>query len=399
MALQYPNMPSFTSGGMQIGQTGRSYSTQVPVSRPNTAPGSTYANPNPFYSDPVNRYFEDQVKRRNDQINSGDPKYLDETYNLLKGNLFGKGGSSGGGSGGGGGNFGDGGIGRLTNYTDNRPMNEASQQLGGYISGRTADAASSYLNDYMGGRENFVQEFRDYANPRIAQLNEDPFDDTIMAAQRTNAFDSLERDRTAALEAQKERAASRGIGASSGVLSSRMDAVDRDFNTQRGQLQNQMVRDRFSLIQQNRQQADQLASTLGQFAQAGVGMTDAIRTAGAQLKLNEQQATDLLMKDKANLTFSERQARDQLEQTLGQLATQIRGQDTQLAGQRAMAGATSSAARYGAMGALANFGINRAQLADQRGQMGVENAALFPGLAQQDLSGLYNMFQNQGIRF
>jgi hypothetical protein len=397
MAGSYtPYMPNFNSGN--TGVVGpRNYSTNVPVSQPNTAPGSTYGNPNPFYSDPVNRYFEDQVKRSVDQVNAGTPKYLDETYDLLRKNLFGKGGGSGGGSGGGGGDFGDGGVGRFTGYIDGRPMNEASKGLGTYIAGRTPNAASQGLEGYMGGRENFVQEYRNYANPRIAQLNEDPFDDTIMAAQRTHAFDSLERDRSAALDAEKERSAARGILPSSGATGDRY--INEQFNTQRGQLQNQMVRDRFSLVQENRKQADSLAQTLGGFAQAGVSMTDAIKSAAASLKFSEQQATDLLMKDKASLTFSERQARDQLEAQLGQLSTQIRGQDTQLAGQRAMAGATSSAARYGAMGALANFGINRAELEQRNRQQGVDFAGLFPGLVQGDLSGLQNLLGGAGSRY
>lgn len=393
-------MPRINFDGMNIGGGSRSYSTQVPISTPNTAPGSTYANPNPFYSDPVNRYFEDQVKRSVDTVNRGEPGYLGETYDFLKKNIFGAGGGSrSGGGGGGGGNFGDGGIGRFTGYIDSRPGTEASNMFGGYIAGRDADAASSALNSYMSGRDDFAGEFRGYANDRIAQLNEDPFDDTIMGAQRVAAFDALERDRNAMLERAKEEGAAMGLGKSSGVLQKRMGDVHSDFNTQRGQLQNQMVRDRFALIQDNRRQADNLAGMRADFAKAGVGMSDAIRTAAANLQLSELQATDLLQRDNATLTFQERQAKDALEGQLAGLRTQIRGQDTQLAGQRAMAGATSSAARYGAMGSLANFALNRAQLGQDRLQQGVNFAGLFPGLVQGDMGNLQQLFNSLGIRF
>ncbi len=231
--------------------------------------------------------------------------------------------------------------------------------------------AEQHLTSLLDQGNPDLDAFREFVmGTRLAELRGDPFSQQELATREVGMFDQFERERQQERRLLKEELAGMGHDPSSGLVSRRLEDLDRRYQTDRARMKTQLFLEEAALRRERESEADQLFVTL------------------------------------TELGFSEREAQTMIANSLAQVGTSISG--FQLGKQGAITDASGAAGQLalgrgnlratrdlGAANALSEYSDLARSLLDfreDRRQRSISNAALLPALQNENLTLALNLF-------
>lgn len=168
-------------------------------------------------------------------------------------------------------------MGRLSQPFSDPNLDEVTNLLRGQLGGLTSAGPVSFS-----ASNGLLGDFINQGRQRIGELNQEPFSQAEEGRYRTQALDSVERNRTANLQRAKENAARRGLADTSGILLEMEGNINNATASDRTKAETDLA---MFLTNERNRRKDLATQISGQLAQAGAA------DAGLQLQAQTSAAT------------------------------------------------------------------------------------------------------------